>query len=690
VWRWLRWSLVVFAFAIVVAIAAADLWIASLGPAPLGAELDYSTLVVDRDGRLLRPYTTPEGRWRLKAKQEDVDPRFLALLLAYEDKRFYEHHGVDLLALARAFGQLVGNGRIVSGASTISMQVARLFEPRGERSFGAKLRQMARAIQIERALSKDAILALYLSLAPYGGNLEGVRGASLAYFGKEPRRLTLGEAALLVALPQSPEQRRPDRSVAAARNARDRVLDRVAAAGIVPADEVARAKHEPVPQGRRAMPLLAPHTADAVAAAAPERRLHRLTIAAMLQKSLEELARERARALGPDISVAIMVVDHASGQVLARVGSADYFDTRRAGQVDMTTAVRSPGSTLKPFIYGLGFEDGLIHPETLIDDRPTRYGGYAPENFDLTFQGTVTVRRALQLSLNVPAVAVLDRLGAARFTARLQQAGGSLLLPQGEVPGLAMGLGGVGISLADLVTLYCGLARLGTTVPLVDRLADNVHPPVLRRLLDPVAAWYVGHILLGTPPPENAAGGRIAFKTGTSYGYRDAWSIGFDGNRTIGVWVGRPDGAPVPGLVGRAAAAPILFDAFFRTGKLPSPLPSAPAGALLASNGKLPPPLQRYRPDGPAEQGDEPRLRIMFPPNGARLELANGENGKPEEVALKISGGVGPLTVLVNGLPVATSRGRRTVFFAPDGPGFVRLTVMDAKGTTDSVMVRLQ
>jgi penicillin-binding protein 1C len=458
----------------------------------------------------------------------------------------------------------------------------------------------------------------------------------------------------------------------------------------VPADEVARARREPVPHGRKPMPMLAPHTADAVVTAAPERRLHRLSIDGTLQRSLEELARERARALGPGISVAMLAVEHASGEVLARVGSSDYFDARRAGQVDMTAAVRSPGSTLKPFIYGLGFEDGLVHPESLIDDRPARYGGYAPENFDLTFQGTVSVRRALQLSLNVPAVAVLDRVGASRFTARLQQAGGSLRLPQGEVPGLAMGLGGVGISLADLVTLYSGIARLGTTVPPVERLDGNAAAPAPRRLLDPVAAWYVGNILLGTPPPENAAGGRIAFKTGTSYGYRDAWSVGFDGKRTIGVWVGRPDGAPVPGLVGRTAAAPILFDAFFRTGKLPSPLPGAPKGALLASNGKLPPPLQRYSSGGLAGEGAEPRLRIMFPPNGARLELAHGEQGKPEAVALKISGGVGPLTVLVNGIPVAAPRGRRTVFFAPDGPGFVRLTVMDAKGATDSVQVRLQ
>jgi penicillin-binding protein 1C len=551
---------------------------------------------------------------------------------------------------------------------------------------------MVRALQLERALGKDEILALYLALAPYGGNLEGIRAASLSYFGKEPRRLSLAESALLVALPQAPELRRPDRSVDVARNARDRVLDRIAAASVVPLDEIERARREPVLPGRKPMPMLAPHAADAVIAAAPERSIHRLTLDATLQKSLEELARDRARALGPMISIAIVALDHATGEILARVASADYFDVTRAGQVDMTTALRSPGSTLKPFIYGLGIEDGLIHPETLIEDRPVRYGSYAPENFDLSFQGTVTVRKALQLSLNVPAVAVLDKIGASRFTARLEQAGGALVLPKGEVPGLAMGLGGVGVRLVDLVALYAGIARLGTTITPSERFASElanempVDPP--RRLLDPAAAWQVANVLIGTPPPENAAGGRIAFKTGTSYGYRDAWSVGFDGKRTIGVWVGRPDGAPVPGLNGRVAAAPILFDAFARTGKLPQTLPPAPKGTLIASNAKLPPPLQRFR--GSGESGEA--LRIMFPPNGARLELASGGDGKPEPIALKVAGGTGALTVLVNGMPLPETQAsrRRTLLFAPDGPGFVRLTVIDGAGATDSVMVRLQ
>jgi penicillin-binding protein 1C len=685
--RW-RLSFAILGGAVLAVAAAGAGWVYALGPAPLGKDLDYSHIVLDRDGRLLRAYATPDGRWRLPATEKDVDPRFLKLLFAYEDKRFYEHVGVDPRAMARAAFQLISQRHIVSGGSTLTMQVARLLEPRQHRNLGAKLRQLTRAFELEHALNKDEILSLYLTLAPYGGNLEGVRAASLSYFGKEPRRLTLGEAALLVALPQSPEWRRPDRHPEAALAARDRVLDRAVAQGIVPLDEIARAKFEPVPIARKALPMLAPHAADQVVGAEPNRRIHRLTIDAPLQKTLEELARERARALGPDISIAILAVDNASGEVRARVASADYFDARRAGQVDMTSALRSPGSTLKPFIYGLGFEDGLLHPETLIDDRPARYGSYTPENFDLTFQGTVSVRKALQLSLNVPAIAVLGRVGVNRLSARLAQVGATLVLPKGEAPGLAMGLGGVGIRLSDLVMLYTGLARLGAAVPLIERQREQDMPlSSPRRLLDPVAAWYVGNILIGAPPPDNAPHGRIAFKTGTSYGYRDAWAVGFDGRLTIGVWVGRPDGAPVPGLVGRAAAAPVLFDAFARSGLAPAALPHAPKGAIYATNAKLPPPLQRFSPAaGPGEAAEPPR--IMFPPDGARIEMAGSQAGEP--VVLKIAGGRAPLTIMVNGVPLGPQSGRRTLFFQPDGPGFVRLTVMDARGAADSVMVRVQ
>jgi penicillin-binding protein 1C len=692
-WRRIRRVAVVSAAAGASLIGAFVLWVVSLPPLPLAQASQVSTTIVDRNGKLLRAYAMADGRWRLQVDaRKDADPTYLKLLLAYEDQRFRAHHGVDPLALGRAALQIISRGHIVSGGSTITMQLARLMEPRRERSVYAKLRQIVRAIEIEHELSKDQILNLYLAMAPFGGNLEGVRAASIAYFGKEPKRLTLAESALLVALPQSPETRRPDRYPEAARAGRDRVLARMVEEHVIAPEEAAQASSAPVPKLRKPMPILAPHSADQAIATVKDEPVIKLTLDASLQKVLEPLARDRALALGPNISVAIIAVDNESGDVLARVGSPDYFDTMRAGQVDMTRAVRSPGSTLKPFIYGLAFEDGFVHPESLIDDRPIRFGAYAPENFDMTFQGTVPVKKALQLSLNVPAIALLDRVGSSRLASRLRQAGGNLVLPKDEAPGLAMGLGGVGVTLQDLAMLYAGFPRLGTTRRLREIMvsADDAREPL--RLMDRVAAWQVGNVLLGTPPPENGVGGRIAFKTGTSYGYRDAWSVGFDGRMTIAVWVGRPDGAPVPGLVGRSAAAPILFDAFARTGKLPVALPKPPKGAVVvAGNAKLPLPVRRFRPIGElVRTGGEHALHIQFPLDGSRIDVDRSAGNEAAAMPVKVSGGVLPMTMLVNGRAVGEIDGRRQRLIDPPGPGFARLTVIDAVGAADTVVVRIQ
>ena len=693
--RWRRVKLAASALAIVAMVitGAVASWIVSLGPLPLTNAREVSTTVLDRNGKLLRAFAMADGRWRLPVDAStDVDPGYLNLLLGYEDQRFYSHIGVDPLALGRAALQLLTRGHIISGGSTITMQLARLIEPRQRRSIYAKLHQMVRAFQLEYELPKSQILDLYLTLAPFGGNLEGIRAASLAYFGKEPKRLSLAESALLVALPQSPERRRLDRHPAAARAARDRVLVRMVEDARIGADDAKRAMAVPVMRMRQPFPMLAPHSADQAMATNKNSNLIRLTLESGLQRQLEALAHDRAAALGPEISVGIVAVDNATGDVMAHVGSADYFDERLAGQVDMTRAVRSPGSTLKPFIYGLAFEDGLVHPDSLIDDHPVRFGSYAPENFDMTFQGTVPVRRALQLSLNVPAIELLDRVGASRLSSRLKQAGASLVLPKDEAPGLAMGLGGVGVTLHDLVQVYSGIPRLGNVMPLreFERGNSGVREPL--RLLDPVAAWQVGNVLLGTPPPENAVRNRIAFKTGTSYGYRDAWSVGFDGRMTIGVWVGRPDGAPVPGLIGRVAAAPILFDAFARTGSLLAPLPKAPRGTLTtANNAKLPLPLRRFRSAGELIRTDnnERRLHIQFPLNGSRIDAGAGQ-GTLSPLPVKVTGGSLPMTMLVNGKAVGAIDGRRQRMIDPPGPGFVRLTVMDAAGTADTVTVRIQ
>ncbi len=684
-----RHGLAVAAAAVSLPLAALALYARALPPINPDLSASRSTIVTDREGRLLRAFTTESGHWRLPVTAADVDPRYLAMLKAFEDRRFDSHHGVDPLAMARAAVQAVRHGRVVSGGSTLTMQVARLAEPRPERSLGDKLRQTVQAVRLDARLAKAEVLGLYLSLAPFGGNIEGVRAASFAYFGKEPKRLSVAEAALLVALPQSPETRRPDRFPEAARRARARVLERALAEGVITAEEAALAKAEPVPDGRKPFPILAAHLAEKAVAERPNERIHRLTIDARLQRDLEQLARERAAQFGPKLSAAIMVVDNATGEIRAAVGGADYFAAERAGSVDLSRALRSPGSALKPFVYALAFDNGLAHPETMLEDRRTRYGGYAPENFDLTFQGMVTARTALQQSLNVPVVDLLSALGPQRFVSRLRAGGAEIALPKdGGAPGLAVGLGGLGITLSDLTALYAGLARGGETAPLTHR--PRLTPPEAMRLVEPAAAWHVADILRGAPPPANAPANRLAWKTGTSYGYRDAWAIGFDRRHTIGVWLGRADNGSVPGLVGRTAAGPLLFDAFARAGLDPTPFPR-PADTLVAETSRLPPPLRHLRADQPktlAAIAQAP-LRVAFPPDGARLDLdAMRIDGKPM-VQLKAAGGTGPFIWLVNGMPAAPAQNRRVFDWRPEGAGFAEIAVMDGTGAAQSVRVRL-
>lgn len=670
-----------------------------LGPLDLSTTNNLSTVVLDRNDRLLRAFTTTDGRWRLPVEVGDVDERYLAMLMAFEDKRFYEHGGVDLRSLSRAALQLALNGRIVSGASTLTMQVARLVEGHYERSSSAKARQIVGALRLEHNLTKHQILALYLRLAPFGGNIEGVRAASLAYFGKEPRRLSVGEAALLVALPQSPEWRRPDRNPNAARLARDRVLQRAVEEKVIAQAEATRASQEPVPTGRRPFPKLAPHLAEAEVIVQPNETVHRLTIDRGVQRALEVLAEEQTKLLGQKLSAAVLAVDHTTGEVIAHVGSAGYLDDARFGAIDMVGATRSPGSTLKPFIYGLAFEAGLAHPETLIEDRPVRFGNYAPKNFDEDFHGTVTIHDALAQSLNIPAVKVLAAVGPGKLAGRFKKVGVEPTFPDKTLPTLAMALGGVGLTLHDVATLYTALARGGDVTPLVHRRHDlDASAKALlygkqaerKRLLSPLASWYVTDILKDAPPPMNAKAGRFAYKTGTSYGYRDAWAVGYDGKYVVAVWVGRPDGASTPGLSGRTAAAPILFDAFSRLGERRAALAAAPAGVLKVSGAELPPPLKRFRENGAASdvaQGPflEPGVLISFPPDRSEVEI---EGDDP--LQLKASGGVLPLTWLVNGAPISSDPRARQVVWQPNGGGFVNFSVIDAKGRVDRVTVRLK
>lgn len=661
-----------------------------LGPPQLASTAALSVTVVDRDDAVLRAYTTADGKWRMPVSPQDVDPLYVSMLLAFEDRRFDRHGGIDPLSYIRIASEVVRHGRLLSGGSTLSMQVARLLDGVHDRSARGKLRQMIRAVQLEAQLSKTAILTLYLRLAPYGGNVEGVRAASLAYFGKEPRRLSHAEAALLVALPQSPTARRPDRSPHAARIARDRVLRVATERGVMTADDLARALREPIPRVRLSPPQLAPHLADAEIAAAPGHLVHRTTLDARLQARLEVLAREHVGSLSAGLTAAIVVIDHVAAEVRADVGSAGFLDKDRHGAVDMARAVRSPGSTLKPLIYGLGFDQGLIHPQTLIEDRPTRFGAYVPRNFDHDWHGTVTIRDALAKSLNIPAVSVLEALGPVKLHGRLTALGITPQLPKDAVPSLALALGGVGMTAHDLARLYAAIGRGGTAIEVTHRRDFPRSSQAPTPLISEVAAFYLRDILKNAPPPGYARAGQIAYKTGTSYGYRDAWSAGFDGRHTIVVWVGRADGAPVTGLSGRAFAAPLLFDAFQRLSDRRVALAAAPSGTIAGTSDDLPSTLKRFRrvdDEAIIEGYRERALSIAFPPDRAELDVDPGDG---EPITFKAEGGRLPLAWFVDGHPLANDPTSHEAAFDPSGRGFARVTVIDSAGRTERVTVRLK
>lgn len=690
-----RWRLAAAGLAGFAIIAGATLFaldrLDRMYPPPLDMTSDLSREVVDRDGNLLRAYTAENGVWRLPVRLDAIDPDYINMLIAYEDRRFHSHFGVDPLAVVRAAAQFVFNGgRIVSGASTITMQLARLTEPRSERSLAAKLKQMVRALQIERRLSKDEILLRYLTLAPYGGNLEGVRAASLAWFGREPKKLSLSQAALLVALPQSPEARRPDRHRAAARLARNRVLSRMQEAGLIPQSEIVRASAAHLPDRRLAMPDLAAHTADLAVRMQPGANRIELTLDAGMQKRLEQLAEESASRLGPRQSLAMVLADGRTGEVLASVGSTGHLDAARSGAIDMSRAVRSPGSALKPFIYGLAFEDALIASETLIDDAPADFSGYRPRNFDRGYMGEVSIREALQLSLNVPAVRLLEAVGPQRLLSRLRRGGVQLELPPGGAPGLAIGLGGAGVSLRGLVQLYTALINDGTALALRDGSEPAFENPLDQQVMAAAASWQIGDILAGVHAPQGAPRIAIAYKTGTSYGYRDAWAIGFDGRHVLGVWVGRPDAAPVPGLSGIETAAPLLFEAFARAGVELEDFSAPPSGLVMRTRGALPYALKKFKSRDSASvevAGGTLAPQIVYPPQGARVALGSGGSGPLMPLVIKLQGGAGPYRLIANGHALPKLTRRRVLNWTPDSPGASTLTVMDAEGRAASVSV---
>ncbi|MBI1197644.1 MAG: penicillin-binding protein 1C [Phenylobacterium sp.] len=640
-----------------------------------------SPVVLDRHGGWLRALPVEDGRWRLRADLDRTDPTFLKRVVAVEDARFWIHPGVDPLAVVRAAGSALVRGHVVSGASTLTMQTARLLEPR-PRTLGSKLVEAARAVQLEARFSKREILGLYLTLAPYGGNLEGVRAASLSYFGHEPESLTNAEQALLIALPQSPEARRPDRHPVAARAARRQVLARIARAGEIPSQAVAEADADPLP-GRAVFPARAWHAAGELARAAPPGQSTVVsTLDAALQGRLEDLARAAAAAEGPQETAAILVVQIDGRAVRGAVGSSGL--SARGGWIDMTRALRSPGSTLKPFIYAFAFEEGIAAPDTQIDDAPLRFADYQPENFDRVFHGKVTAREALAQSLNVPAVATLANVGPEAFEARLTGAGITLKRPNAETraPGLALALGGAGISLRDLALLYAALGDDGVAKPLAwtEAEAARVRRQPGRRLVRAEAAHQVLDILRETPPPEGSGPAALlrgrpamAYKTGTSYGFRDALAAGVVGGYAVVVWTGRADGGARGGVTGRDSALPLLFQAADLLGAPPAaPRPIAPRAA--------PPALQALKTGngGP---------RLIFPPDGATVQV---EGFGPRARGLSLAARGADLAWYVDGSPLAAEPVGGRVIWRPDGPGFYGVTVVDGEGRQAKARVRVK
>lgn len=620
-------------------------------------------LMQDMRGELLDGRVSPDGAWRFATQREAVDPRYLALLLQVEDRRFWIHPGVDPLSLLRAGFQLASRGHIVSGGSTLAMQTARLLTPHRHTMRG-KIVDMLRGLQLEWRYGRQGVLDLYLTLAPESRNIEGIRAAALLWFGHEPLYLSAEESALLIVMARHPESLRPDRHPLAARAQVARLLAKQPAEGWM---------------RRGAMPF-ALHIGHLVHEAPGPlnwqwrkgvRGVFQSSIDRRLQVSLAGILRETPPPPGGTWAV---LVARRDGSIAAWQGNAGNGCSGCAG--DMITAWRSPGSALKPAIYGMAFQLGLLAPDTIIQDRASHFGGYAPRNYDRIFHGTTTVRMALQRSYNLPAVRALDMIGAGYFAGTLEATGIGLRLPPNTSPSLALALGGVGITPLDLGRLYVALANQGVSRPL--SLGWPVETAPGTRLIGVRASRQILSILGGTPLPKGrveTGEGRVAFKTGTSYGQRDAWAAGLRGDWAVVVWGGRPDGTAIPGITGLGTSAPVLmhvFDILPESGVLPADM--TPVQATLS------PALQKLdEKHGP---------QIVQPVNGGRVECF-AEDGHVTPLGLVASGGIEPYRWLINGVPLDTPIGI-TPSWTPDGPGFAHIALIDATGAGNAVDIRVQ
>ena len=634
---------------------------------------NVSTIVQARDGELLNVFLSEDHSYRLDTRIEDVDPRYIDALLVLEDEWFWFHIGVNPLSLIRAAGQWALNGSIVSGGSTITMQLARLLEPK-PRTLQNKWREIVRSIEIEIRFTKQEILQMYMTMLPMGGNLEGLRAASLKYWGKEPKNLSLSEIALLLSVPQSPESRRPDRQPDNALLSIKRVGKKLINAGLFPHSDYDELNSLPFVK-LKPLPNVAWHYSKEVIARAKDKK-HSLRIISSsldyrIQQTVIQKATQFSKQLSADQNIAVMVTNGNTGEILAYLGSLGL--NSNAGFMNLTRAVRSPGSTLKPFIYGMAFDDNLITSQTILHDTPKTYGSYAPSNFDKGHQGAVRAGVALQQSLNIPAVSVISDLGPNIFYNSWRKAGLMLKLPRGANANVGIALGAVGTRLQDLVQGYGALANSGRVMPLSYEklvISSKIHS-LSPSLLTKSSADEITNILASAEGIEGRVtraytqgGSQASFKTGTSYGYRDSWAIGVKGLYVIGVWVGRPDGTPVTGQTGRSVALRLAND-------IADKLRSDRAIKLW-----YPEPLS-------ITEIEKPPVRLIYPTNGINIISTKPPNIN-RKFKINLSGSGDKLTIYLNEKLVKSNDIAQSKIPVPHD-GTYQLKVFDEGILTDTV-----
>ncbi len=535
---------------------------------PLPAAKVYSPEILARDGSLLRAYLSPDQKWRMATKVQEVPPELPAAMIAKEDRWFWYHPGVNPFAIGRALWANVQTGERTSGASTITMQVARMLEPKRRTVLG-KVQEVFRAFQLEWHHSKTEILEMYMSYLPYGGNVEGVKAASYLYFERPPAQLSLAQCMLLTVIPNRPNSLRPDAAGGAALMARNKWLRRFASEGVFPSADLQDALAEQIPVSRHELANTAPQFCHAIRQKQPRSPITTTLDPRMQRLSQDLLHNHVARLTGAGITNgAVLIVDNRTMEVMAYCGSSDFDDKSAQGEVDGVQAVRSPGSTLKPFIYAMAFDQGLLTPHMKVLDIPTEFSDFSPVNYDRDFRGEIDAADALRYSLNLPAVRLLNQVGMRRFVYALRRAGFKSIDRHHRELGLSLALGGCGATLEELVRTYAALANGGMLREL--RMWRDVPLSAQgQRMCSPEAAYMVSDILSGVQRPDIPSAflgksklPKVAWKTGTSFGRRDAWCIGYNPRYTVGVWMGNMDGKPVLEMSGSKTAVPLLLELF--------------------------------------------------------------------------------------------------------------------------------